>query len=95
MTDRDVLLIKAVLTAPPCQEHGEQRCLYGCAHSRRDECHGCALNAAVAVELAIAKYEQCQKEGCQDDPFQEGSVYCKRCGKYLGFRSLKTGEIIR
>jgi hypothetical protein len=59
-----------------------------------DECQDCALNAAVAVELAIAKYELCQKEGCQDNTFEEGSVHCKRCGKYIGHRDLNTGKIV-
>ncbi len=49
------LLAQAVVNAPPCDEHGKDKCLYGCVHSRRDECEACALIAAKAVQRVLAE----------------------------------------
>lgn len=57
MNDQECALAKVVLEASACPEHAKESCLYGCSHSRRDECEACALLAARAVEQFLLKRE--------------------------------------
>jgi len=63
MNDQEQALAKVILDAPPCVEHSKESCLYGCSHSRRDECEACALLAAKAVETYLkAVHEKVETE---------------------------------
>lgn len=53
MDARESALADVILKASPCPEHAKEACLYGCSHSRRDECAPCALLAAKAVEAYL------------------------------------------
>lgn len=63
MNDQECALAKVVLEASACPEHAKESCLYGCSHSRRDECEACALIAAKAVKMfVIGIYERGETE---------------------------------